>query len=104
MKQEEILFFLGSACIVVFAWIAFTVLHNSLTSTIGSTTAQAISPIQPTFNTKIIDAMRSRSTIVPLNIIPTQSPTNIVVTTAPQPTVPVATQSASTATTGGTLQ
>lgn len=103
MKQEEILFFLGSAVIVVFAWIAFTILHNSLTSTLSGSTLQIITPIDPTFNTKTIDAMSKRTVILPLNTIPPQSQTEIVVTTAPtQP--PVATSSGQTASQGGLFQ
>lgn len=103
MKQEEILFFLGSACIVVFAWIAFTILHNSLTSTISGSILQAITPIDPTFNTKIIDAMKKRTTIIPLYTIPPYAQTNIVVTTAP--TQPIASSSSSQiASQGGLLQ
>lgn len=106
MKQNEVLFLLGSVCVVVFAWIAFTILHNSLTSTIGSTTLQAISPITPSFNTKVIDAMKERTPVTPLNVIQQSTQNAIVVTGAPlaQPTIAIATPSAHTASTGGTLQ
>ncbi|HSD99084.1 MAG TPA: hypothetical protein VLB73_05345 [Patescibacteria group bacterium] len=103
MKQQEILFLLGSACVVVFVWIAFTIIHNSLTSTIGTTVLQAITPISPTFDAKIIDAMKRRTVIVPLYTIPSQSQTEIIVTSAPTP-APVATSSSQVASQGGTLQ
>ena len=103
MKQEEVLFVLGSAVIVVFAWIAFTVLHNSLTSTISGSTLQIITPIDPTFNAKVIDAMSKRTVIIPLNTIPPQSQTEIVVTTAPTQ-APIATSSSQTASQGGLFQ
>lgn len=101
MKQEEILFFLGSVVVVVFAWIAFTVLHNSLTSTITAEAIQAIIPIPATFDTKIIDKMKTRTIVAPVNTIQPPSQTAIVVTSAPTPTI--ATTSAQTATTGGTF-
>ena len=103
MKQEEILFFLGSVVIVVFAWIAFTILHNSLTSTISGSVLQTIMPIDPTFDTKTINAMTKRTIIPPLYTIPPQSQTDIIVTSAPTPT-PVVITPTQTATQGGTLQ
>ncbi len=86
MKQNEILFFLGSVCIVIFAWIAFSVLHNSLTSTISGNINQIISPIQSTFDSKVIDAMNKRTVVLPLNTIQPPSQTEIIVTSAPTPT------------------
>lgn len=102
MKQEEILFFLGSICVVVFAWIAFTILHNSLTSTISEGTNQAITAIKPNFDTKTIDAMKSRNVIVPLTVIQPQIPGDVIAN--PVPTQPIATSSALTASGGATLQ
>lgn len=103
MKQEEILFFLASACIVVFAWIAFTIVHNSLTSTIGGTVLQAISPIDATFDTKTLSLLKQRTVINPLYTIQQQSQTDIVVSTAPTQT-PVASESGNVASQGGLLQ
>ena|SRR5581483_9773171 len=110
MKQEEVLFFLGSIVIVVFAWIAFTLIHNSLTSTISQEVTQAIIPIAPTFDMKTITKMHAKPTVVPQNSIQPPSQTSIVVTTAPtvvpteQPLQPIATSSGQTATTGGSLK
>ena len=103
MKQNEILLFLASAVVVVFAWIAFTIIHNSLTSTISETTIQAIIPIQPVFDTKTIDALAKRTSITPLFTIPNTSQTAIVVSTAPGATE-IATQSSQIASQGGKLQ
>ena len=100
MKQQEILFLLGSACIVVFVWIAFTIIHNSLTSTISESVTQTIIPINPTFDTKVIDAMTKRSSVAPLYVIQPS------ITIAPTPFVqqPISSQSAQAATSGGTLR
>lgn len=84
MKQQEILFLLGSIVAVVFVWIAFTLIHNSLTSTISGTLNQAITPIQPNFNTKVIDLMKTRTVVVPVYTIQPPSQTAVVVTTAPE--------------------
>lgn len=103
MKQNEILFLLGSVCIVVFAWIAFGLVHSSLTSTINSGTIQSIQPIQPTFDQKTIDAMGKKTPVLPAIIIQPQKNQDIVVTTAPtQP--PVTIEPTPIATTGGTLR
>lgn len=106
MKQEEVLFFLGSIVVVVFAWITFTIIHNSLTSTISQEVSQAIIPIAPTFDAKTIAKMQALPTVTAQNSIQPPSQTAIVVTTAP--TVAPITQSlatpSGTATTGGTLR
>ena len=102
MKQNEVLLFLGSACVVVLAWIAFTVVHNSLTSTISQTTTQAIIPIQPTFDTQTIAAMKKRLSVTPLYTISGPSQNSIVVTTAPGGAI--ASQSAQVASPGGAFR
>lgn len=104
MKQEEILFFLGSIVVVVFAWIAFTLIHNSLTSTLSGSTLQIITPINSTFDTKVIDAMKKRTVVLPLNTIPPQSQNEIITTGTPLPTSAIATSSSKTATQGGSFQ
>src|SRR5579872_3089311 len=103
MKQSEILFFLASACVVVFAWIAFTIVHNSLTSTINGTVLQAITPIDPNFDTKTLTQLQQRTVVNPAFTIQPQSPINVVVTGAPT-LAPIASPSASVASQGGTLQ
>lgn len=102
MKQDEILFFLGSIVVVVFAWIAFTVIHDSLTSTISETVSQAITPIAPTFDTKTITKIRALPTVIPQFSIQPPSQTAIIVTQSPVQNT--GTSSAQTATTGGTLR
>lgn len=110
MKQEEILFFLGSIVVVVFTWITFTIIHNSLTSTISSEVSQAIVPIPATFDTKTINSMKARPTVSTQSTLQLPSQNAIIVTTAPtvapteQPLQPIATASGQVATTGGSLQ
>ncbi len=102
MKQNEVLFLLGSICILVFAWIAFSLVHSSLTSTLSSDTLQVIQPIQPTFDQETIDAMGRKTQVQPVVVLQPQTPTNIVITTAPTQ-APAITKS-TVATTGGKLQ
>ncbi len=106
MRQRDILFLLASICVVIFAWIAFTILHNSLTSTITPATTEAIAPIQPNFDTATLKKMKTRIVVNPaftISVTPT-----ITLSPAPTPTTlpfnNVASQSAQTASQGGTLK
>ena len=89
MKQRDIIFFLVSVCICVFAWIAFTVVHNSLTSTINATTLEAISPINPTFDTDTLQKMKNRTVVSPAFTISAVPTTSIVPTATPTPLPPI---------------
>lgn len=66
MKQKDILFLLVSASILVFAWIAFSIYHNLATSTISQTLETSISPINPAFDKKTLEALRKREKAVPV--------------------------------------
>lgn len=66
MKKNDILFLLVCTCIVVFAWILFTVIHTSATSTITETLSQAILPIKPDFDTRIIEQLKTREIVTPI--------------------------------------
>lgn len=105
MKQRDILFFLASACIVVFAWIAFTIIHNSLTSTLTTTTTEAIAPINPTFDTATLKKMKTRIAVSPAFTISAVPTTTISPTATPTPLPPLTVASASAqASQGGTLR
>lgn len=94
MKQRDILFFLASICIVVFAWIAFSLVHNALTSTISQETTQAIAPIQPTFDTATIEKLKARLAVTPSFTIQPASSQDVVVTPAQATPSPIQTASA----------
>lgn len=109
MKQRDILFFLVSVCIIVFAWIAFTIVHNSLTSTLSSSTVQAISPINPTFDTDTLNKMKARIVVSPAFTISAVPTTTVSPTATPTPLPPLSETFASSsanraASQGGTLQ
>lgn len=106
MKQRDILFLLASTCVVVFAWIAFTIVHNSLTSTISSATSEAIAPIEPNFDITTLKKMKTRIVVSPaftISAIPTISLTPTA-TPTPLPPLNVASASATLASQGGTLR
>src|SRR5690349_16620584 len=95
MKQKDIMFLLFSFVILTIAWIAFTIIHNSITSTIPSVTQEQISSINPSFDLKTIRALETRQkattsfsiqspTSTTAGIIsPTQQPTPTTITTEP---------------------
>ncbi|HEX7041878.1 MAG TPA: hypothetical protein VF189_01380 [Patescibacteria group bacterium] len=107
MKQRDLLFFLTSFCIVVLAWIAFTVVHNSLTSTISGQTLQAISPINPNFDMDTLKKIKTRIVVNPaftISAVPTTSVTPAI-TPTPAPPLFIASPSATnTSTQGGLFQ
>lgn len=105
MKQNEILFLLGSVVVVVFAWIAFSIVHTSLTSTVSEAVNQAILPIAPTFDTKTLNTLKGKPVVAPQTTIQGPSQNTIVVTPAPpESQQPLATFSAGQASPGGLFQ
>ena len=105
MKQKDLLFILLSSTLVVALWIAFSVLHAILSSTITATIAFDIAPINSSFDTKTLATLKKRhvinpQTIVALSPTPTQTPTVVPITPVSplqSLTVPIASQ-------GGTNQ
>lgn len=66
MKKRDILLFLFSTSILVFAWIGFSVYHNFVSSTITPSQGIQIAPIDPNFDTKTIENLKKRKQITPL--------------------------------------
>lgn len=60
---KNLLYFAIFTSVVVVLWIAFTILHNHYTSTISPATADSIVPIQPTFDTSVINTLTTRQRI-----------------------------------------
>lgn len=101
MKQKDILFILISSTFLVAVWIGFSLVHSSISSTISETLTQTIQPISGTFDTKTIQALKSRQQILPqtaIAISPTATPTP-----TPPPITPILPLQSSTpnATAGG---
>lgn len=96
MKKKEFLFILISSSILVFAWIIFSVLESAMNSTISESLQVQTSAIQGTFDTKVIERMKTRQQITPVNIdsvIPETASSSAaiptpVVTLVPQPSTP----------------
>lgn len=116
LKKREIIFILGSTFIVVIAWVAFSIYHNFVTSTIPDALSIIIAPIGKSFDIATIENLKSRQRIIPISQSdlllqqqPTPKPTQeatLQPTVQPTPTTIQATQSAlaspTPATQGGT--
>jgi len=66
MKQRDILFLVVSTFVLILAWIGFSIYHNLVSSTITGPVEEKIIPINPTFDTRTIDALKERKKIEPL--------------------------------------
>lgn len=105
MKQKDIIFILASSVLVVVAWIVFNVLHQSFTSTISTSLGIAIAPIARTFDTATIATLKKRLQVTPAYDVeeaPTPTPTPVAPSLAPLS--PISSQSAKTASTGGSTK
>lgn len=89
MKQKDILIILISTFILVVAWIGFNIYHNSVTSTISETLGVRISPINPDFNIKDINALKERKKVTPiLDATASLATPSATPTTQPTPSTP----------------
>lgn len=66
MKQRDLLLLLVPFFIMVVAWIIFNIYHSSVTSTISDTLNIQITPINPTFDKKAIEAIKNRDDVEPI--------------------------------------
>ncbi len=77
MKQKDIILILALTSIIVLAWIGFSIYHNLATSTISEVQSVNIKPINPTFDTKTIDALKKRDKVFPIyELAPSQVATS----------------------------
>lgn len=87
MKKNDAIFLLIASFILVFAWISFNILHNLTTSTIPENTNQQLVPINPNFDMKTVEKLKSRIKITPiLNSQSGQSSGEAVTKTQASPT------------------
>lgn len=93
------LFLIISLFLLTISWIAFSVYHNFVTSTIPEGQVQKIAPITPNFDTKVIEQLKQRKkltafTQIQIAITPTPtattqatlSPTPQIITPTPSST------------------
>ena len=66
MKSKDIIILLVSTFLLVAAWIAFNIYHNSVESTTTDEIKQEIIPITPNFDQPTIDKLNRRTKISPI--------------------------------------
>lgn len=59
MKQRDLILIAVFTFITVVAWIIFGVYHTRVTSTITPALQQRIEPIEPRFDTRVIDSIKN---------------------------------------------
>jgi hypothetical protein len=65
-KRKDVIITLWMTFLTVVAWIGFSIYHIWVTSTISAIDVSAISPINPNFDTGVINALKSRENVAPL--------------------------------------
>jgi len=95
MKQKDIMFLLISSVILTIAWIVFTIIHKSISSTITPLTNEQITSINPYFDDKTITVIKTRMNTIPAfsfqsissstSALPTPSLNTLTPTTIPTP-------------------
>lgn len=74
MKQKDIITFLILILILVSSFVGFNIYHNAVTNTIPEVLSIQVAPINPTFQTKVLDAIKTRRKITPLFNAPVVTP------------------------------
>jgi hypothetical protein len=77
MNKNSIIFLLLSAFILVICWILFSIYHNSVTTTVPETITVQVSSIDPNFDTKTLNTLKQRQTVLPDYDAPVTPPSPI---------------------------
>jgi hypothetical protein len=72
-KRKDVIFILWLTFITVVAWIGFNIYHITATSTISEELQLQIMPIDPSFDSKTIDKLKSRDRVDPLYEFPSDN-------------------------------
>ncbi len=86
--EKDILFVLISSFVLTVAWIGFNLYHKWATSTISSSLQIQIKPIEPDFDLKTLEKLKTREKISPVSEAKSLSPTVSPTGTAPQAPTP----------------
>lgn len=87
MKQKDIMFLLISSVILTIAWIIFTIIHKSISSTIAPVTNEQITAINPLFDDKVISEIKKRQKTAPEFSLQVSSSSPSAQTTTPTPAI-----------------
>lgn len=66
MKHKDILLIVIPSFLLIVVWIVFTIVHNSISSTIPQALGIQIKPITPSFDTATLESLKKRSKVQPL--------------------------------------
>jgi hypothetical protein len=77
MKQKDILIIVILLFIFTLISIGYNIYSNTVTSTIPEDVSQDILPISPTFDTKAIDKLKFRESVVPSYDLNSVNPTPV---------------------------
>lgn len=83
MKQKDILIIIILFFILSLIWIGGSIYHSGVSSTISENTSQDIAPIEPSFDMKTIDKLKSREKIAPSFDLESVTPTPVVLPILP---------------------
>lgn len=78
--QKDIFYISLSSFILVVAWVGFSVYHKWTTTTISEDLQMQLTPIDATFDTQVIQKLKSR-----LNVTPMYEVINTTTNTTPSP-------------------
>lgn len=93
MKKKEVFFIIIATFMLALAWIIFSIVHASISSTISTELSTKITPITPSFDLKTIDKLKERKDVDPILKVVITPATNEVSTSSssrptPTPTLP----------------
>jgi hypothetical protein len=83
MKQKDILIISILLFIFVLVWIGENIYHSAMNSTISESINRDIVPIDPNFDIKAINKLKSREKVAPLYDVENIAPTPIVLPALP---------------------
>jgi hypothetical protein len=92
-KRKDVIVTLWMTFLTVVAWIGFGIYHIWTTSTISEIDISAISPINPNFDTSVINSLKSRENVAPLYNLNKSSASATLPTSQSGNIVPQATRS-----------
>lgn len=86
MKKKEAFLIIIAAAFLVFVWIAISIYDSANSSTISQTLNVQISAINPSFDQKILNSLKTRQQVTAENVKEQVSPTPLVNQASPSAT------------------
>lgn len=74
VTQKDVLFLFLSMFFIVSAWVSFNIYHAWVTSSIAPEVQEQVRPIDPRFDTDMIQQLKTRQQVAPLYQLPKSTP------------------------------